>query len=665
MSGNSHSPGTVSRRSFLAGAAVCAGLFSIKAGAVRGPGRVVMLGFDGMEPKIVREMLERGELPNLDRLRQSGAFAELATTAPPQSPVAWNSFATCVNPGGHNIFDFIRRNPAGAAGPLPLVGTGKLEPAALGPDGAVTAPAHGVTYRKGTPFWAAADGQGLSSRILNVPFIFPSDPLKHGSMLCGLGVPDLRGTTSTYFSLSDRFSPEELSEKLAGGRRLPLQFDGSDSAVVELTGPRDARVPFGRPGAYAPVELRISVDRQAGRGRVESGGKQVELARGEWSDWLELHFKVSDKYAVEGITRFYPMALGTGEGVRLYAACAQFHPRAPYAPFTHPDDYAASLAERFGLYKTVGWSYDTNALRQNDLDEDAFLKDVEQTMAWHERLTLDELDRGGADLFISAWTATDRVGHMFWRFRDGKHPLHDPGAPERWRTALEMTYRKADAITGRVMERLRGDDTLFVLSDHGFGTWRTGFHLNTWLRDNGYLAVADPRAAAGGFLQGVDWANTRAYSVGLSSLYLNLKGRETVGVVSPDGADALIAELREKLAGVKDPATGAPVFAALHPRGVNRGGAMDQAPDIVLGYAAAYQSAKDCALGAVGEALFEPNADKWGGEHAATDAALCPGMLFSNRKLEKDAPHIQDLGVTALKLLGADIPSGYEGTPVV
>lgn len=657
----------LSRRDFLRRTAAGAGVFAIGGGARKAcaqtKGRVVILGFDGAEPRIIEEMLGRGELPNLAKLRDQGGFYDLASSIPPQSPVAWNSFATCKNPGGHNIFDFIRRNPKGSTGPLPYVGTGKLDPVQLGPDGSVAAPPKGLNYRKGRPFWSVADEQGLRAKILNVPFVFPPDPLKHGVMVCALGVPDLRGTSSTYHSLSDRFTDAQAREGLSGGQRMRLQFDGTDSAELPLPGPRDTRRRFGQPGDYTTTTLRIAVDRKAGKGTATSNGKSVELVQGQWSEWLELHYKMSDQYSVNGLTRFFPLEIG--ETVRLYTACVQFDPRAPYSPITYPTEFSAELAERYGLYKTVGWAYDTHALRQGDLDEDAFLQDVERTMAWRERLTLDELDRGNLDVLASAWTATDRVGHMFWRFRDEKHPLYEAGAPERWAKALEMTYQRADAATGRVMEKLQPEDTLLVMSDHGFGTWRTGFNVNAWLRDNGYLAVSDPTKAAEGFLQGINWSRSRAYSVGLSSLYLNLRGRETGGIVDAADVERLTAELRGKLLEVKDPATGAKVFADLHPGAGFKGEAMDEAPDMVLGYAAAYQSDKACAKGGVAAAMFESNADKWSGEHASTEYTLCPGMLFSSRKLAKETPHIQDLGVTALRLLGADVPADFEGDMVV
>jgi predicted AlkP superfamily phosphohydrolase/phosphomutase len=73
--------------------------------------KVIVIGLDGLEPQITEAMLAQGRLPHLARLRQQGGYARLQTTYPAQTPVAWATFATGVNPGGHGIFDFLRRDP--------------------------------------------------------------------------------------------------------------------------------------------------------------------------------------------------------------------------------------------------------------------------------------------------------------------------------------------------------------------------------------------------------------------------------------------------------------------------------------------------------------------------------------------------------------------------
>src|SRR6266536_3851100 len=72
--------------------------------------RVFVIGFDGMDPTLARKWMDEGKLPNLKRLAETGTFSVLASTQPSESPTAWSSFATGVNPGKHNIYDFLVRD---------------------------------------------------------------------------------------------------------------------------------------------------------------------------------------------------------------------------------------------------------------------------------------------------------------------------------------------------------------------------------------------------------------------------------------------------------------------------------------------------------------------------------------------------------------------------
>jgi len=359
-----------------------------------------------------------------------------------------------------------------------------------------------------------------------------------------------------------------------------------------------------------------------------------------------------------------------GERVRLYMSAFQFHPDAPYAPMSCPEGYMHELRERYGLFKTLGWAHETHALREDELTEKGFLEDSMRTMELRAMLTLDELERDDFDVLISAWTATDRIGHMFWRYRDPEHPMYDAEGAKLYGQALEQSYEKMDEIVGKVMPKIQENDLFIVMSDHGFETFRKGFNINTWLVRNGYAAVEGqdaPETAVGekGFLMDFDWTRTRAYAIGLSSMYLNIQGRERNGIVPPEQADALIQELREKLLAVTDPDTGEKVFEELYSRDVYSGVAVHDAPDISLGYARGYQNTKSAAKGAIPKELLIPNLDKWSGDHVASNFSRIPGMLFVNRPLAAEEPDIRDLGVTTLAYVDVKPPEDFEGRNLV
>lgn len=71
------------------------------------PRRVIILGLDGLDPRLATQYMDAGDLPNFKQLADQGHFSPLATTCPSVSPVAWSTFQTGVNPGRHNVFDFL------------------------------------------------------------------------------------------------------------------------------------------------------------------------------------------------------------------------------------------------------------------------------------------------------------------------------------------------------------------------------------------------------------------------------------------------------------------------------------------------------------------------------------------------------------------------------
>src|SRR5215813_10602080 len=171
-------------------------------------------------------MLERGELPNLARLRQSGSYSRLKTTYPAQTPVAWSSFATGTNPGGHGIFDFIRRDPQTYQ---PDAALSRFER----PKSMLAQP-RVVNQRKGVPVWQVLTQAGVPSTVLRCPCTFPPETL-NGRMLAGVGVPDLRGSQSKgTFYTQDRTVSSEESEQL-------VLLDSGDNLTTRVIGPRNTR----------------------------------------------------------------------------------------------------------------------------------------------------------------------------------------------------------------------------------------------------------------------------------------------------------------------------------------------------------------------------------------------------------------------------------------
>jgi predicted AlkP superfamily phosphohydrolase/phosphomutase len=250
------------------------------------------------------------------------------------------------------------------------------------------------------------------------------------------------------------------------------------------------------------------------------------------------------------------------------------------------------------------------------------------------------------------------VQHMFYRFLA-------PGSDSPYNRTIEDLYARMDKLVGLAQEYVDKDTVLFVLSDHGFCSFHRGINLNAWLRDNGYLVLENGATESGRYFKGVDWQRTRVYTLGLGGLYLNLKGRESQGIVQPGAeADALKKELIEKLSGLQDQELGATGIRTVYDSSaLYRGPYLAEAPDLIVGYNEGYRTSWDAAVGKVTADVFEHNCKAWSGDHSV-DPMLVPGVLFSNRKIEATDPGIEDLAPTTLQLFGVKTPPWMEGRPV-
>jgi predicted AlkP superfamily phosphohydrolase/phosphomutase len=67
-------------------------------------------------------------------------------------------------------------------------------------------------------------------------------------------------------------------------------------------------------------------------------------------------------------------------------------------------------------------------------------------------------------------------------------------------------------------------------------------------------------------------------------------------------------------------------------------------------------------MGGINRAVVTNNNRKWSGDHCATVAEISGGVLFSNRKIAREKPHIMDIAPTVLKTLGVPLPGDGDGT---
>jgi predicted AlkP superfamily phosphohydrolase/phosphomutase len=605
---------------------------------------VIVIGLDGLEPTIVEPMLAAGELPHLGKLAARGGYARVATTSPAQTPVAWATFATGLNPGGHGIFDFLTRNPQTY---LPDIALNRYE------HKNAFLPPRAVNLRRGAPVWSILSDAGIPSIILRCPCTYPPDPI-HGRLLSGLGTPDLRGGfgTSTFYTTDPNVAAGE-SEVV-----VSLRFDG-DRATTHLVGPRQ---PKPRSDCHATLWIDVNRERRSLSLRTDVMSHAIEVGEGQWSAWIPVAFKTGLFQAAQGLVRFYVRQIEPR--FALVASPIQFDPADPLFPISSPPEYARELAEAIGPFATAGMVENHTGLTNGRFLEEAFLDHC--LLAWREReaMMVHELSRFAGGLFFCLFDTPDRIQHMFWRFREPGHPALLGKAPTHFTRVIEEHYSIADTMVGRALEFADDETLVIALSDHGFGSFQRGVHLNTWLHDQGLLALepgVSPGEPAGDLLRHVDWSRTRAYALGLSGIYLNLQGREGRGIVAPEDADGLKATIAGGLAGLRDPARNAVAIRRVLPREeLYRGPYVALAPDLAVHCAEGYRVSWSSSMGGRPAGHFEDNIKPWSGDHLI-DPARVPGVLFLSRPFRADGANLLDLAPTILDALGCPPCVAMEG----
>ncbi|MEO8275101.1 MAG: alkaline phosphatase family protein [Thermoanaerobaculia bacterium] len=692
------------------------------AAEARGP-RTVVLGFDGADAKLTEQWMNEGKLPNLAKLRAQGTFSPLRSTIPSQTPVSWSTFSTGLNPGRTSIFDFLKRDrqtyrPSFAAfdesskpflfgakngiflaliaaavtflviflvakifrtrSRIAVVLAGVLAVAAgvgggwvgrtLLPEKVPSV----INRRQGDTFWKVLGDAGKHVRVMRMPVTFPPEPFPHGEMLSGLGTPDLSGRIGKPF-----YFTSELFFQARGGNEVSIEIvdldDNKGTLKTEIKGPPNKLFP--KQSDYIKIPMTFDVAADKSKLDISVSDAKLSLKVGEWSPWVRFVFPFNALIKVTGIGRF--RVLSIEPEVRVYLSPIQFDPSNLPAIFdiSAPRGFAGELAERFGLFKTIGWMIDTWSIKGGTIDDQVFGEDKDFTVDEEEKILAGLLEDDW-DVYFHYFEFTDRVQHVMWHHTDPLHPLYTEEGHAKYGDAILKAYQQMDRIVGKVMDKIAtmpAGTTLIVASDHGFAPWRRTMNYNTWLATEGYLVLKgqgghqanlEDLFDQGQFFQDVDWSKTRAYAMGLGNVYINLKGREGQGIVEPGAQyDALTTEIRTKLTQYVDPQNGEHPVAYVFTRD-EAYGTYDPAliPDLFPSNALGYRVGWQDSLGIVAKSIVEPNLDVWSADHCSVYPPLVDGILFANRSLDlAQKPYMADIMPTLLDIYQVPATAKLDG----
>ena len=623
--------------------------------------RVIVLGIDGMDHRLLTQFINEGHLPNFAQLATTGDFAQLQTTMPPLSPVAWSTFITGMDPGGHGIFDFLHRDPATIT---PYDSIYQVAPPGRSITfGSWVIPLSGgeiELQRKGRAFWELLEDAGVDTTVFRMPVNFP--PVESpGRSFSGMGTPDILGTHGTFSYYTD-YPPDNAADMTGGVVHLVEVIN--NRVTARLVGPPNTfrRFPSGDPAAGGDadiehknpdltVDFEVLLDAEAATVKLVVQDHEFVLNEGEWSDWIGIDFEaIPFLVDISAMGRFYLQEVRPD--FRLYVTPLQIDPVNPALPISTPDDWAREVSAAIGRFHTQELPEDTKAF-QEEIFSDREFWDQSQFVYRERRRALDYmLESFDEGLLFFYFSSVDQGTHMLYHFMDQEHPLFVDNA--LLVNGMRTLYEEMDESLGRVLKAVDDDTTLIVMSDHGFSPFYWGGNLNSWLVEQGYVTLRDrSRQGELPLFLNVDWSRTTAYAVGLQGLYINLQGREARGIVTPGREyEQLLDRLEADLLGMRDARSRrAPVRLIYRTRDEWQGPYLEDAPDIVVGYDWGYRSSWDSPLGQFPPDVFVDNDETWSGDHSI-DYRLVPGVLLTNRRISLEAPALYDLTVAVLDEFG-------------
>ena len=646
------------RRDFLknTGTVLAASPFMNFGAGIKNGRRMLVLGFDGMDPVIAYNMMQKGELPNLKKLMQSGVFSMMRTTIPPQSPVAWGSFITGSDPGVYGLYDFVHRDPETY---FPVTSGAETIPASLniklGKYKIPLKPGKIELQRGGKAFWDYLEEKDIEATIFKIPSNYP--PSDSGQRtISGMGTPDIHGTYGIYTLYT---SDETEAMKDISPNNLFYAYLNEEDVLEDgiIEGPVNDLV---ENGGKTKVPFRVYVDRKNKTARIDVDGKEVLIAEKEYSDWVEIDFPlIKNISSITGMVKFYMMEIE--KNFRLYISPVHISPRNPAVEITTPSGYGKELSDKAGLFHTIGLPADTKALSQETFGVEEFLTQSLSVFDESRKLFGLEYERflGRKSGFLFFYFGSlDQGQHMLWSLTDKDHPYYHPAEAASFGYMKEELYRIHDRVLGSVLKTFPKDAGLIVLSDHGFGPFRRKVNVNTFLFNEGYLKLRinsiDEEVSLLDHYGDYDWGATTAYAMGLNGLYLNMKGREAQGIVTKEQRRKLLEELKGKIEQIRDPLTGARVITEAFISEDHFSPDYEAvAPDIILGFNKGYRSSDSQALGGITREMVNDNMNWWSGDHCINPLHV-PASFFANFPINRKIPSIKDMAPTILKYFGID-----------
>ena len=385
--------------------------------------KAIIIGVDGMDYRLMSKMLKENKLPNLKNLN----LQKLESVMPPHSPVAWTSIACGVNPGKHNIFDFIVPDFEAMNPELSLLHQ--------------TQTILGTKYKRVVPskfFWEYLEKENIDCEIYFWPLTFPAFKGKT-KIISGMGVPDISGSLGNYVVFRENLENKDIDDNEKG-----ITFI-NDRAEIKLEGPY-----IGKKRISATLEIERGVDRV---NIITSDYSKCSLVEGEWSQWIKLVF-TKDTFFKTKVSAICKIHINKIKPFDMFVSSCHFDPETPLFRLSNPSGFAKNIVKQYGLYGTLGMPEETNAYVDGVLSEQAFIDFLNLIDVQRNKILLDAVKRlktKDTGVVAMIYGTSSALQHIAFNSEQGKNLIED------------YFYEK-DRLIGEIIEHMEGDTTLIVLS---------------------------------------------------------------------------------------------------------------------------------------------------------------------------------------------------------
>ena len=571
--------------------------------------KILVLGVDGLDPRLAKKMMDEGKLPHIKEYVERGGCREdlvLLGGLPTITPPMWTTLATGAYPSTHGITCFWGQDPESLDTIVYNLDSTRCQAEQIWNVLAEDADMKTLVWHWPGSSWPPTSTspnlhvvEGTQPAAINFG-IAKVDPeeIVYASTEITEAVFEAEKTSDTGAGCiindleteepSDSMSGQEfLAVTMGGGKGLTNietkltdgemagelgKMNGVNSPIKEAYGwanaPKGAKeftilIMQGfakRPALLLPNETGRYTQVAVYKSKKDEQ-PLVTLKLGE------MHFNVLDEYVDNGqkvtVNRHYKLFQIAEDGSAVSMWLSDAYDTTKDTLF-YPHSLFSQVVENVGYVPPMTAMCGTNPL----MVEEKILPAWRNYDRWQAETLMYLIQANGYQAVFSHLHNVDCIGHQIWRLAKARaeHPDIDP---QQYQGFLEQVYQDTDDYLGHFLPLLDEGWTIIITSDHGLLVSEEEylplagdpFGVNTGvLGDLGYTVLK--KDASGKTIKEIDWSQTKAVAPRGNHIYLNIKGRDAYGIVDPADQYALEEEIISALYNYRN-ADGQRVFSVV------------------------------------------------------------------------------------------------------